>query len=157
MLHFDQNTCLLQSAALINMHGCYSSVKIAFAPICACTNNRWTCSHNANNLRSSDVTDQLWWRHNAKPERPSLATMVNSLGDFGNDFHSWLHHSRKSLPNLLIRDKISVFTVTRTLYYIPRSHLKYTRVTNCPNIWHLHVYQYVLGCAITVVWHQWQK
>ena len=41
-------------------------MKIAFAPICACKNNRPIWRHNASIFRSRDVTDQLWWRYNAK-------------------------------------------------------------------------------------------
>ena len=52
----------------IDIHGCYSLVKIAFAPICACENNRRVWRHNASISRSRDVTDPLWWRHNAKSE-----------------------------------------------------------------------------------------
>ena len=52
----------------IDIHGCYSLVKIAFAPICACENNRRIWCHNASISRSRDVTDPLWWRHNAKSE-----------------------------------------------------------------------------------------
>ena len=44
-------------------------MKIAFAPICACKNNRRIWRHNASISRSRDVTDQLWWRHNAKSEK----------------------------------------------------------------------------------------
>ena len=53
----------------IDIHGCYSLVKIAFAPICACKNNQRIWRHNASISRSRDVTDQLWWRHNAKSEK----------------------------------------------------------------------------------------
>ena len=60
----------------IGIHCCYSLVKIAFVPICACKNNRRMSRHNASTSRSRDVTDQLWWRHNAKSEIPSLATMA---------------------------------------------------------------------------------
>ena len=45
---------------------CYSLVKIAFASICTCKNNRRIWRHNASASRSHDVTDQLWWRHNVK-------------------------------------------------------------------------------------------
>ena len=38
------------------------------APICACKNNRRIWNHSASALRSRDVSDQLWWRHNAKSE-----------------------------------------------------------------------------------------
>ena len=53
----------------IDIHGGYSLVKIAFAPICACKNNRRMWRHNAGASRSRDVTDQLWWRHNVKSEK----------------------------------------------------------------------------------------
>ena len=45
---------------------------IAFAPICECKNNRriW---HNASALRSPDVTDQLWRRHNVNAEKTVLS------------------------------------------------------------------------------------
>ena len=56
----------------IDIHGCYSLVKIAFAPICAFKNNRRIWRHNASISRSCDVTDQLWWRHNAKSEKTVL-------------------------------------------------------------------------------------
>ena len=56
----------------IDIHGCYSLVKIAFAPICTCKNNRQIWRHNASISRSRDVTDQLWWRHNAKSEKAVL-------------------------------------------------------------------------------------
>ena len=50
----------------------YSLVKIAFAQICACKNNRRIWRHNASISRSRDVTYQLWWRHNAKAENTFL-------------------------------------------------------------------------------------
>ena len=56
-----------------DIHGCYSLVKIAFAPICACKNNRRIWRHNASVLHSLDVTDQLWWRHNTKSEKTVLS------------------------------------------------------------------------------------
>ena len=43
-------------------------MKIAFAPIGTCENNRRIWRHNANISRSRDVTDLLCWRHNAKSE-----------------------------------------------------------------------------------------
>ena len=61
----------------IDIHGCYSLVKIAFAPFGTCKNNRRIWHHNASTPRSRDVTDQLWWRHNAKSERPSLRQLRN--------------------------------------------------------------------------------
>ena len=56
----------------IGIHGCYSLVKIAFAPICACKNNRRIWRHKARISRSRDVTDQLSWCHNAKSEKTVL-------------------------------------------------------------------------------------
>ena len=44
-------------------------LKITFAPICECKNNRRIWRHNANTSRSRDVTDQLWWHHNANSEK----------------------------------------------------------------------------------------
>ena len=52
-----------------DIHGCYSLVKIAFAPICACKNNQRIWRHNASVLHSRDVADQLWWRHNTISEK----------------------------------------------------------------------------------------
>ena len=52
-----------------DIHGCYSLVNFAFAPICACKNNRRIWRHNASVLHSRDVTDQRWWRHNTKSEK----------------------------------------------------------------------------------------
>ena len=56
----------------IDIHGCYSLVKIAFAPICTYKNNRQIWRHNASISRSRDVTDQLWWLHNTKSEKTIL-------------------------------------------------------------------------------------
>ena len=53
----------------IDIHGCYSQVNIAFAPICTSKNNWWIWCHNASTSRSCDVTDQLWWPHNSKPAK----------------------------------------------------------------------------------------
>ena len=52
----------------IDIHGCYSLVTVAFAPIGACKNNRRIWRHNASTSCSRDVTDHLWWRHHAKSE-----------------------------------------------------------------------------------------
>ena len=55
----------------IDIHGCYSIVKIA--PICACKNNRLIWRHNASTSRSRYITYQLWWRHSAKSEKTVLS------------------------------------------------------------------------------------
>ena len=44
-----------------------------FAPIGACKINGRIWRHNASTSLLSDVTDQLWWRHNAKSERTFLS------------------------------------------------------------------------------------
>ena len=132
----------------IDIHGCYSLVNIAFAPICACKNNRRIWRHNINTSRARDVTDQLRWRHNAKPEKIFLgdngkmndrcsghktackkkySTFVTVNNDFfrslmlwfANDFHSWLRHSWKSLANQLTRDrKIVIHGNSWIIHYI---------------------------------------
>ena len=42
----------------IDNHCCYSLVKVAFAPVWACKNNRWIWRHNASTLHSRDFTDR---------------------------------------------------------------------------------------------------
>ena len=44
-------------------------MKIAFASIYACKNIQRIWRNNASTSRSRDVTDQMWWRHNAKTEK----------------------------------------------------------------------------------------
>ena len=61
-----------------DIHSCYSLVKIAFAPICACKNNRQIWRHNASVLHSRDVTDQLWWRHNTKSEKTMAKSAIDN-------------------------------------------------------------------------------
>ena len=56
----------------IDINGCYSLVKIAFAPLCACKNNGGIWRHNASTPRSPDLRDPLWGRRNAKSERTVL-------------------------------------------------------------------------------------
>ena len=70
----------------IDIHGCKSVVKIAFALICSCNNNRGTSRHNASTLRSRDVADQPWWRFNAKLEK-------TVLGGNGEMSKRWLFFS----------------------------------------------------------------
>ena len=74
------DTCLISTWLEIDIHGCYSLVKIAFAPICACKTNRRICRHNASGLHSRDVTDLLWWRHNTKSEK----TVLSDNGEISN-------------------------------------------------------------------------
>ena len=63
----------------IDIHGCYSPVKIAFASICVRKNNRiWR--HNASTPLLRDVTDQLWLRHIAKSEK----TVLGNMGELTN-------------------------------------------------------------------------
>ena len=76
-----------------DIHGCYSLVKIAFAPICACKNNRQKLRHNANASRSRDVTDQLWWRHNVESEKTVLS-------DNGEMSDRWLFVAKWFVQNI---------------------------------------------------------
>ena len=55
---------------------------------------------------------------------------------FGNDFHSWLRHSWKSLPNRLTRDKKSLFTVTHALFFISWMVCKYLVRTHKSTLFH---------------------
>ena len=106
----------------IDIHGCYSLVKIAFAQICACKNNRWIWYHNASISPSRDLTDPLWWRHNVKSETTVLGDncemsdrwlFLAELMRFANDFHSW----RKSLANrLTLEPKIVIHGNSCILY-----------------------------------------
>ena len=41
----------------IDIHGCYSLVMMAFAPICMCRNNQWIWCHNVSTSHLCDVTD----------------------------------------------------------------------------------------------------
>ena len=43
----------------MDIHGCYSVVKINFAPICMCKNNQQIWCHNNITLHLCDVTGQL--------------------------------------------------------------------------------------------------
>ena len=85
-----------------DIHGCYSLVKIAFAPICACKNNRWIWRHNASVLHSRDVTDQLWWRHNTKSENTVLSDnggisdqIIEGQCAFVEHFYMYIHIYRE--------------------------------------------------------------
>ena len=60
------NTRLLK----IHINGWYLLVNINFAPICVSDDDR---HHNTNASRSHDITDQQWWRHNAKSEKTVLS------------------------------------------------------------------------------------
>ena len=96
-----------------------------------CKNNWRIWRHNASTPHSHDVTDKLWWRHNAKSEKTVLSDngeirnwqlilaelcfqdiylllwmmIFGSLVKrFANDFHLWLHQSWKLLANRLTSD-----------------------------------------------------
>ena len=79
----------------IDIHGWYSLVKIAFAPVCACKNNRQIWRHNVSASRSRDVKDQLWWRHNVKSEK-------TVPGDNGEMSNQWLFVAERC-----VQDKIA--------------------------------------------------
>ena len=80
----------------IDIHGCYSLVKIAFATICACKNNRRIWRHNASISRSRDVTDQLWWSHNAM----SKQTVLDDNGDMSD---RWLFLKKLCVKDIKLR------------------------------------------------------
>ena len=67
--HFLHAKSWIPAGWEIDIHGCYSLVKIAITPICACKNYRRIWCHNANTLHLRDDTDQLCWRHNVKSEK----------------------------------------------------------------------------------------
>ena len=65
----------------IDIHSCYSLVKIAFVPICASKKNLRIWRHNAIISRSRDVIDQLWWRHNANLEFVHFKSFPGNNGE----------------------------------------------------------------------------
>ena len=77
---------LIPGSRKIDIHGCYSLVKIAVMPICACKNNRRGWHHNASSSHSRDVTywtavtpycqvrkDRPWWKWRNKQSMIVLA------------------------------------------------------------------------------------
>ena len=75
---------------------------------------------------SRDITDQLWWRHNAMRVRNKIIHSLQWITIFGshvmrfaNDCHEWLRHSWKLLENRLTRDpKIVIHCSHGLLLYI---------------------------------------
>ena len=65
----------------IDIHGCYLLVKFAFAPMCACKNNRRIWRHNASTPHSRDVTDQHGWRHNVNQKN-----VLSDNGEINNRY-----------------------------------------------------------------------
>ena len=67
-----------------------------------------------------------WHKIACKKKNNTFVTVNNDflslVRRFGNDFHSWLRHSWKSLPNRLTSDKKSLFTVTNALFFISIYH-----------------------------------
>ena len=113
----------------IDIHGCYSLVKIAFAPIYACKNNRQIWRHNASISFSRDVTDPLWWRHNAVRNKvihsvPWITIFGSLVMRFANNFLSWLRHVvTQSLANRLTRDpKIVIHGNSCIILYVFHKH-----------------------------------
>ena len=87
----------------IDIHGCYSLVKISFAPIGKCNNNQRIWHQN---VSSRDVTNQLWWRHNAKSEK-------NALADNGKMSERWLFLAELCVQNIKWRVR------NKTIYSLP--------------------------------------
>ena len=100
----------------IDIHGSYSLVKIAFAPICPCKNNRRIWRHNASTSRSLNVIDQPWGRHNAL-----VRETKNVRGD-----------NCELIDQLFFLSCLkSLFAVTRALSYKSCSH----RLTTLRDRW----------------------
>ena len=72
-----------------------------------------------------------WLHHSWK----SLGSRVRW---FANDFHSWLRHSWKSWANHLTRDRKSLFTVTHALFFI--SFEIRGRLTLCEKVMKMYSY-----------------
>ena len=112
----------------IDIHGCYSLVKIAFAPICACKNNRRIWRHNAGISRSRDVTDQLWWRHNAMSEK----TVPDDNCDMSD---RWLFLEKMSVKDIKLRVRNKI---THSLPWITIFGSLVMRFTNDFHSWLRH-------------------
>ena len=79
----------------IEINGCYLLVKFAFAPICACKNNRRIWRHNASTPHSRDVTDQHGWRHNVNQK--------NALSDNGEINNRYLFLAELCIQDMKLR------------------------------------------------------
>ena len=131
----------------IDIHGCFSLVKITFAPICMCTNNQWIWRHNTSTLHLCDITDQLWWSHNVGYcEYQIFCYWWGDLAIiFTGDFVARENHCR--ITSLLTKKK-SVFTVTHALFYISWA---LEPITPSPNVIAVSIFVHV---HITVVKQQ---
>ena len=68
------------------------------------------CTHSTiNGTRIYDIKNNAWVTVNND--------FLSRVRRFDNDFHEWLSHEWKSLPNRLTGDKKSLFTVTNVLFY----------------------------------------
>ena len=108
---------------------------------CAYKNNWRVWRHNASTSHSRDFTDQLWWRHNAMPEKTVLGNNVemsdqlvfqqsyvfrtyNSMfvlplvRRYSNDFHSCFVTCENHCQIASLMTKKSLFRQTHTLFYI---------------------------------------
>ena len=125
-------------------------MNIALVPICTCKNNKRIKRYNTSTSSLRDVTDQLWWCHNAVSEK-------TILGENGKMSDQWFfceivcsgHKiSWCDLPMIFIRDfithekhwqiishviKKSLFMVTHALFYI--SHYPQILTTEL-YVWH---------------------
>ena len=123
-------------------------MKIAFAPICACNDNRRIWRHNTSISCSRDVTDQLWWRHNAKSEKIVLDNNgeMSARWYFLSDLcvhdiklrvrnkimHSSLCHSwgDSAMIASLVKKKL-LFTVTHALFFISCINVEIVKNQHC--------------------------
>ena len=123
----------------IDIHACYSLVKIAFAPICACKNNRRIWRHNASISRSRDVTEQLWWRHNAKSKK----TVLDDICDM-ND--RWLFSEKMCVKDIQLRVRNKII---HSLPWITIFGSLVMRFTNDFHSWLRHSWKSLLKISET--------
>ena len=145
----------------IDIHGCYSLVKIAFAPICASENNWWIWCQNASISRSHDVTDPLWWRHNAKSETTVLGDNCEMSERSCWGVIYWFHSVRLSVcpsvrpsvcPSRLPCPLCNIYSSGWILSILATNDHYYERV--CRTQWPLtltHIFKIIRPVASTVL------
>ena len=120
----------------IDIHGCYSLVKIAFAPISACKNNCQIWHHNGSISRLRDVTDQLWWHHNAKSEK-------TILGDNCEMSDWWLFLGKMCGKDIKLRVKNKII---HSLPWIMIFGSLVMQFSNDFHSWLLHAWKSLANC-----------
>ena len=145
----------------IDIHGCYSLVKITFAPICVCKDNRWIWHHNASTSLSHVVTDRLWRGHNVMLEK----TVFSDNGEMSNQ---WLFFSEmgcsgheiacKKWHNILLSWK-TIFGHSWCFHSWFRHSWKSWQITSLVTKNFLftvtHALFYISSKSFRVPWNQW--